>query len=322
MPALDLSFDDIKLPEEDANKKADIKPDADDVAVPDNAAKPAESNDAQPATPAAADNAAQPDNTANSDAPPAENKGDEKVPPATDGGEPDKKADPVLTPFHEHPDWKKMQERVRAAEEEVQRVKQANAQPDPYAGLSVTEITKKLIAQKIEKEKWEPKDQLELAEAWDAKKAEAQKIVDERNERTQSESTAKAKEQIEDKLTQLNITDQAEKDKVIGLVRTWASQGLNVSIQAFDIAAENLRLKGEIGRPGQAQPVSTPQPAAVNDEENKKQEATKQAQADANRKIARSKPAGEQSPKSKISYKELHGKDLDTIVLEQAQRLG
>ena len=308
-----FTLDDIKLSAEDGDKLAEIKddqtPPADPVVPAEPPAPPADTPPDQNPTPAPA--------PAEPPAPPAD------TPPATD---------PPLSPFHEHPDWKKMQERLDAAEKRAEAAEQQArtpapaAAPDEYAGLSRAQIVEKILVDK-NKTGWKPKDQLDYDVTKEDAIDKANNIIKER-ESKDKENYAAA---VNNEFAKLGIVEPADRQKVTETVIGWANRGIPVSLASFAVAVENLKLKGELGaKPAAAPavppvpaagavqpeniPAGTPAPAATVDEQRK-------AQDDANRKIARSKSSGGEPAGAKPSFNYIRNTDLDTIVLEQAGKI-
>ncbi len=307
-------FDNIDLPAESKDLPAEITPDEEDKETPETP------ENREPETPETPSNP-----PANTDPPADTSETPEKEDePPTDSDKKDddqeqKPPEKDLTPFHEHPDWQKMQDRLKAAEErataaeeKANKASEATRANKEFDGLSAAKIATKLVEKKVA-EGWKPKDQLEVNEAYAEELVKAQAIVKEREESEQSKTTAEVQRKLDAKFEQLNITDPEERKKVENQVSGWAKAGMNVSFETFDVAAENLRLKGEIGKP--KEPTQT--------EESKEKEAEiKKQKADANRKLGKTKSTGDNGTAKKPNYDYLHKNDLDTIVMEQSERLG
>lgn len=220
------------------------------------------------------------------------------------------------TPFHEHPDWKKMQERVEAAErkaEEAERnARKASDGPDPYPELK----TPQEIAEKILREKqasgWQPKDALELTSEFDKAKEVATTIVKKREDEQLAETTRLLNQEY----VKAGVTTPEDQKKVETLLQTWLNEGVKIDFKSVSIAAEQLKLKGEIGQP--ITPTTPDLPIQNTETERDKQ--TK-AQTEVNKKITRKKSAGGESGGSKPSYKYLANTDLDSIIMDQAEKL-
>ena len=294
-----FNLDDVKLLAEDENKPADLKTDPEPVVDP-------------PADPVA-DPAAPVVPPVESPAPEVKPADEEIKPPAE---EPKPEAPPVvpapaadLTPFHEHPDWKKMQEQVRLAEERATRAEQqsrAKAAPDEFANMTKAQIIEKIVTDKTATG-WKPKDQLD----YDITMQDARDRADEAI-KAQSEKTANL---ARDTFVQIGITDPADQRKVADLLTSWASAGMNVTLATFGIAAEHLKLKGELGiKPVVASapvaPVVTPAAPAPTAQRDK-----------TNSRISRSKSSGGDPKSAGPSFEYLRNNSLDTIILDQASKV-
>lgn len=299
-----FSLDDIQLPDEDKSKLADLdneeEKDPPEQPTPDSEDKPEDTQDDKPTDDDSSDEPVSPNEDEGGETP--EDKPEE---------EPEKP-----TPFHEHPDWKKMQEQVKAAEERAAAAERRAQQvqeppkPDEYAGLTRGQIVEKIIVDK-QKSGWKPKDQLEYDAAIEDAKERADKI------QTQQQTTQQQRyeSQVNEKFNSLGISDKAEQKKITEQVLAWANQGHLVSLNTFDIAAEQLKLKGEIGK--QPEPTPTPEP-----EKPAKQAQQRQSQNSANKKISKSKSGGGDNKTDRPSFNYIRDNDLDSIILDQADKLG
>lgn len=311
-------FDSINLPAADAAKPADLPADQEDqkdqadIATDtkptedDASAKPNNEVDAKPS----GDGAAEDDNK----------QDDQPAKEAEDKGEEDKPEDKAdLTPFHQHPDWKKMQDRLEAAEKRAEEAERAaseaktaaTANPE-YEGLSPAQIATKEVEKKAAAG-WKPKDQLEVNQVYAEELEKAKEIKARQDQQKQEDTTRAAERAVSGKFLELGISDATEQQKVKDLVLNWSKNGVNISLATFDIAAEQLKLKGEIGRP--KVPTQT-------EESKQKEAAAKKARDDANRKVSKNKPDGEGAKNTKPNYDFLHKNDLDTIVQDLGKSLG
>jgi hypothetical protein len=176
----------------------------------------------------------------------------------------------------------------------------------------------------LEKQKggWEPKDALELNRVYgeELEKALGEKREEEKKELSEreklfNERKIEIQKQVDDTYTEIGITDQKEKDKVAELASKWASEGTaNWSLGTLKLAAEHLKLKGDIGKPK----TPEPKPKADPTPENKTQ-----TKIDVNKKISRpTNEGGSASATVKKSISDLRRKSLDDIVLGAADVLG
>lgn len=311
MPGI-LDLSDIQIPPEDANKPAEI-----DITSPEGDDKP-QDPPAAPAAPPVEDKPADPPEPSNT--PVEENKPDEESNTDTPAAPSDPPADTgwkAEDGFHNHPDWKKREQQLKELQDEVERLKTAKPAPvpSPDDNLSPEALAEKRVREAAAENP--PKDQLELNRRYTE---ELSKINSERAEQLQTrqaEAMKQGQKMIDDKLDQLSITDEADRKKVREKVQAWYKQGIEVNVNSFDIAAENLRLKGEIKDP--SKPAAPPQTEASKLQEKADQEARDKA----NKRISRPKSDGKGGDKkSPISYKKLHTMNLDEIVAEQAKAMG
>lgn len=236
----------------------------------------------------------------------------------------DKKSEPSLTPFHEHPDWKKMQDRLKLAEERAEQAErkateaQAATRANPeYQGLSAAQIATKEVEKKAAGG-WKPKDQLEVSEAYATALEKAQEYVASQKksqEDVAAQSTTAVQKQVDAKFEELGIADEADRKKVQNLVIGWGNSGAHITLDTFDVAAQQLRIKGEIGQKLPDKPTQT-------DTSKQTEKKTQEEKADANRKLSKKKPDGDGASKSKVNYGYLHSNDLTGIVQDLAEKMG
>lgn len=336
MPHLDLS--DITL---DDDKSPEATPPAQPTEKEQPETPPADTGvDApeQPSSEAADKQETPPENTDPNDPPapeeqPKDDSTDDKQQPQ--GGEAADSSKP--TPFHQHPDWQKMQERVQNAEHRAAQAEQnlARFQPKPegageFEGMSRAQIIEKIMTDKAAAG-WKPKDQLDYDTAIEAAKDEASRIV---SQNQQAANTA-MQEQIDTKFAQLGVTSQEDKNKIVSQVLEWSKRGVRISIDSFDIVHEHLKLRGELGKADADSSVAHNKPTAaqpetsVNDTDQQppaatqptKTESQKKSQADANKKISKGKGGGGENKSDKPSFKYIRDTDLDDIILDQGSKL-
>ncbi len=314
---IDLS--NINLPEDDANKPADIVTDqnvGDEGVITD----PNESKKVE----------TKPDDTTTTQDEPKDevNKKDEVIAKPGDDGN---KVDEKFPEFHKHPDWIKMQEKAKKAEELENKLAHMQGQVD--AMLKSKEITteEKKEARKSAEDRiqedlqngWAPKTQLEIVnrsmkylreELVEAQKEEETKKLSEKQtfETEQKEFTAS----VENVVETLKINDDGQR-KVFEQITAWQEKGIlpkNLTKQnvggAIEHAYDYLSSKGLI---------ASTTPTAPKVEAKKSVEEKK----DVNSRISRTSSTGGSNNMStgKRPVNQLR-RSLDQIVLDHAAELG
>lgn len=341
MPGL---LDNINLPPEDADKPAELdwKVGGDDTNKPQDTTENAKPEDNKPTKESLGD-------YEGSDRDKPEDKKDEIVDGKKDSADTstetpenkdkkkdvhpnedkDKDEETKPAPFHEHPDWKKSQEEKRQLEIEKAKLegkleameKRGDISEDKKEEIkSAAQIAEEAINKKLE-EGWKPKDAIEVNRAYgealeralDAKQAAKEKAANEEQSRLKDEQQ-KIYDQMDGIYKELGVETQADQDKIAALANKWIQEGkVNRNIGALQLAGDYLKAKGEIGKATEVK--VNPKPIVDNNEENKKREET-------NRRISRPTGEGGSGKPQTRSIKELRSKDLDQIVLEQAEALG
>lgn len=339
-----LNLSDVNLPAEDADKPADVdftSPEGDEGIVDEGVveasmatlpeenkedAKPIEDSNKQTDT---SKNESGKESTA--DSKPAEDaKPVDEVKPKDDaGGFPsvDDSKKEELTAFHEHPDWKKMQDKVENLTkqlEEATKAKGVTEEAAETATKNAVEKTNEEIA-RLKKEGWDPKSveeyskkQLEIYAKYsqeemltaieDRKKKEdqvAQSATDEKTAFLDNANTAFKAE---------GVTELKEKEAVAAKLKEWTDSGI-VSPNSKNIEkiistiVDNLKTAGTIGK----SPASIENPQ-ITTEEKTKQDAVAKEKNDTNSIISTGGSEGESIDPQKKSYKDLHGSSLSSIV--------
>lgn len=315
------SFDDIQLPEEDKNKPAEIdlnSPDGDEGTtgeVKEGAQKveTTKTGEQKPAEPA-------PEK-------PAEVKPE------------DKKPDEKLPPFHEHPDWKKMQEEKQQLEKEVAemrgKIDVLTKTVTPAQQQQSLKTAEERLAEDI-KNGWQPASQAEMLQRgmkYMREEMEQRQTLQKEKEQEQQDEQQKRQaetvKKMESTLAEVGVINPEEQKKVYDLVETWRKNGTSISFDTLKVAAENLKLKGEIGKapaPTTTEPETDPAPTdgkPQKAEQTAEQKAAEEARIAANKHVNKpqggSKPEGEETKMPAI--KNGHKKDLDSIVLEIGKML-
>lgn len=324
-----FSLDDINLPVEDANKPtdslalndeqppADTKPDSEPP-------KPEE----DPNNPPADDSQTKPVQEDN----PEDKKGDEQEKPLKNSDNKEKETKPEdnqppadtkpddekPAPFHEHPDWKKMQDRLKAAEEQArianEELKKTKEAADPFTGMTPEQVAEAKVRQEIKDGKLEAKDELVINRRYSELLRQETETRTAEAERQNTEGRKEAERQIQEKYNELGITDANEQKLINDQVLQWAEKGISVNLSTFEIAAENLKLQGKIkGSTGEQKPNESPKPApSAESLAKEKQQADQRKKA--NDKISQGKSSGDTSGAKKPTAEYLRGNTLDDIV--------
>ena len=320
-----LNLDDIRIPDEDADKPADINLDpnvgddgiggGEDIDPNKKVETKSEDNKETPPDPA------KPADDPNKPADPSKD-------PVTD---PDKKPEDdkkdTLPPFHEHPDWIKSQEEKKQLETKLANLEgkieiltQGNKGIDNVKENA--QVTAKAKIQEKLDAGWKPETQLEVVETYGdflLEEIESKlKAKDEAENKAKQEMASREKEiskQVDDTLDKLEIKDDKDRDAVINQVLAWKNEGMGISIKTLEVAADLIKSKGIIGKP----PVTEPTPE--DKDKADKEAADKKAREDANKLINRPKSDGDKTTPQKGNYKDIHTKDLDTIIAEQSANL-
>lgn len=309
-------FDNINLPDELGNKTAalDLSPnggDGDAVVLTD-PSKVVENAIQPPVTPATPDPAI----TA--------------TPPATP--DPDKKIDEQpaekLTPFHEHPDWKKMQEKNESQTAELNQLKgqiDALMKTQNAPSAAETKAAVKTTEERLQEDVangWQPQSQMDIAlrqtqylrEEMEAKaKAESERKEKEKNDQntTIEEARKEFTKAVDDAFTPFSLSGEQEK-LVSDQISAWRDAG-TVQLNARTIgglvktAHELLTAQGKL--------TATPAPATppADPEKDKKKEVAQ--------KIVRNNSNNNNvNANQKKPIADLH-KSLDEIVAEQGSML-
>lgn len=229
------------------------------------------------------------------------------------------------TPFHEHPDWKKMQSRLEDAErraEQAERdakraaeIREPKVEKDPDDALTPAQLAVKRVRDRVAKKEINPQDQAEVTALVSE---EIDKIKADRETKARAslaERQQEAQKQIDDTFSELGITDAKDQEKITQQVLAWQKAGMNISVETLKVAAENLKLRGELGQKPNTKPTQT--------EESKAKEAQAKADRDkANRQAKKpSSGGGKPQKKNKTSYDSLAKRSLEDIILEQAELL-
>lgn len=322
-----FSLEDIQLPEEDKQKPVEIKADLTPPADPPE--PPAQDPPTPPAEPEKT-----PVEGEQPEPPPTEDKPTEGDPPAPTPEVPpatDPKAPPEppaqLTPFHEHPDWKKMQLKVeeaqRQAQEAQKQLEESKRAADPYTGMTAEQVAEAKVREEAQKTPF--KDELAVSRRYSEilteEKTKRQMEADQQLSAQQTEIRVK----VAEKFTELGITDTAEQEKVRNLVIEWGKKS-PVDYGTFDIAAENLRLRGEIKPKAEHQSSTPPEPPAPTGpsqsaESKEKERLALEAKKKANSQISQGKSSGEEPTGKKPSLEYLRSRSLDEITNDLAKQL-
>ncbi|MDQ3015072.1 MAG: hypothetical protein M3Q73_04365 [bacterium] len=274
-------FADVQLPQEDGEKPANLNLDAtvgDDGITVDPAIKAKE--EADKALQDAADEEAKKKEAEEKQA--AEAAGKDPAQALDGDGKPLEAAGKKqeLTPFHEHPDWKKSQEEKQELRDTVNQLK---GQVDALLKSKETTTDEKKVAVKTAEERleedykngWRPASRLEEIQRnnqYIREELEAKELAKKEEDATQQSSSNDVQKEItgiiDTTMEEMKLSEDDEK-KVFKQVKDWTDSGLfkinkgNIG-SALKEAADRLKLKGEIG-----QVVKTPEEIAK-DEEAKK----------------------------------------------------
>lgn len=316
--ALDLS--DITLPEDDKNKPAELP-----LAPDDQKTELEEKNGSQPVE-KKEDVIEDKKETTEAPGKPEEAKPGEpekKEEVKVEDKKPDQKPpeEKELTPFHEHPDWKKMQKENQELRDQLNQLKgkvevttAEKTDDDPYAALPPRKAAIARVRQEILDKKFNPKDQLELEE----------RVLDLQDEYTEKQKTqekkkleevkTKIEKQIDDTMVEMGVTDPGQQEKIIGLVNKWRSEGMaGISVQTLKVAKLYLEKTGELNAP-----ITPSEKKEDLKPEEKKEEAKK---PDANSKIVRKSGGGTPPTKSQFTLKNGVNKSLDQLTTELGAQL-
>lgn len=338
-----LSLDDIQLPDEDKDKPAEINKDA---ANDDSASKASENS--QPTPDKTGDDVKKDDstnsgaftpsnNTDNKDGSPEETKKEEAKDAATE----DKKDPDKLPPFHENPDWQKMQEEHKKALERIAYLEgksDANQSihtlgEDEQKDLSLIksdpyEAAREKLRNKLEGG-WKPEDRVEERRVLDSFIDEAKKEQAEARDRQVVREEKRITNAFNEQLKASNL-DGKYGDEVAGYLKTLQQQGLVIETspegikRATAFAVEQLRSQNKLDKiqaePAKPAETSKPEIKETNKDEQQKQ---KEMQDQVNGKIPRpasstEKPTNDQA---KPNYKYVHSTDLDRMVLDLGKTL-
>ena len=316
---------DITLPDADKEAPADLNlniNEGDEGVAADKGVDEKEQNETKPAETVSKDESGETGTPDAGSKPPEdvstgkdETKPDTETKPPADEADESKKKEEPLTPFHEHPDWKKMQERLERVEQENADLKAVKETPKETEEnqKSLQDQAREIVRKKID-EGWTPKDQVEISLEVNGvytellqkeNKLEEQKKIKEAD--ALEDRRKEVAKQVDDTLDKLELKSESDREKVIDQVNKWKDKGMTVSVATLEIAADYLKTKGELGE----------KPAAP----EKTQE--EQKKEDVNRKISRPSSSGDKTnTKAKNSYKEMHGTTLDDIIIREAQKLG
>lgn len=190
-----------------------------------------------------------------------------------------------LTPFHEHPDWKKMQETVTNLQKENEDLKNKNADPFP------TETPEQRADARVRKE-WEEKkhkDQFAAMQAYN-------RYVNEEKEKDVSRISSEISSAFSELSVQEGSIDAATQEKVAKQVQVWRSEGFPVSPatikQTLKFAYAHLKKTGALNdKPADTttQDKSTDTKAADKDKDNDAGNNNGTAEDDTDKKDDKSK---------------------------------
>lgn len=333
MPDL-LDLSSIKLPEEDGKAKADLDTgkDGDEgiVGDPDDAAAAATGEEDEEldldkkidVKVENLDDEEDPDKTP----PSADAKPDSEEDKDKDPAKPEDKPDKP-TPFHEHPDWKKMQEKVNRLEEENQQLKKGGGEKPPenpyqdFDGMSAQQAAVKIVRKEVADGKYKPEDAIEAQSRVREVEADIEKHRSEQQNFRQNQFKTQLTQNTESAFVTAGITDKEQKKAVLQQVLDWEKQGvarLNPDTigAVVKVAAEHLKATGKLTNPEPPKP-------AESDESKKKTESVKHQKTQTNNKIKKPKSGdGDSKQNKKKSYASFHNKSLDDIVLDAGKSLG
>lgn len=318
-----LNLNDITIPEDDKDKPADIEKDinkGDDGVVEElpNADKTTDKKE-ETTEPEKKDETSDGGETKDTDEKETKTTEDDaKKEPVDDGKKEESKKE--LSPFHEHEDWKKLQAEKKELELKVARLEgrvdstTAKDTPvNPYAGMSPAEAASKRIRDEYKDKKFEPKDQLEVTERYEKYKLE----FEQQEQEKRNAYKEKISKQIDNTFTELGVTDNKTRDKVMSKVAEWMNEGMaGVSVKTLKVAHDYLKKTGELDEKQETPKTENP-PAPA-----KQETTTTDKKTETNSKISRSGSAGgENKGESKYLVKNARNKSLDTIVLEIGQQM-
>lgn len=334
----------IQLPEEDADKPAEINLTITegDEGVSANDPENKETDEAKKAADA---NAAKEKEAADKKAADDATKTPEQVKAESDAAakaEEDKK----LTPFHEHPDWKKMEERLKTAEDRATQAEiaaaEAKGKADALLESKGTTTTEKQSAAKSATERmkedakngWEPKDRMEEFERYNtylAEELEAKEKAKTDEATTQTTEITKRREAI---LNSINTTttelglSETESEAVIKRTNELIQQKV-ITPSPDAIGAAIKYVHSSMKAAGELAPAKTAEQIEAERVATEKAAADKKAAEDAaarqkntNSKISRGSNGSntatipEKKPLAKLR------RSLDDIVLENGKTLG
>lgn len=335
-----ISLDDINLPDDQANLPADLPavpnpPDQDlkDVAldkdpvapvVPESTPEPPKPEDKPETPPANPDTQAPEQNNTGQPASEAKPTGDEATPPAEE----------KLSPFHEHPDWKKMQEKNESLEKAKQEMETTIAEmkgkvetllaTTPPAQQQTANTTARERIQEDIKNGWQPKDTLEVVEKFGdylkeeletKQKIEAEKVI--KDKEVQDKAAEELRTGIVKTFEENGVSDPADWQKVTDTVIEWTNKGaLQRGPAAVGIVIQHLKATGQLTGTTSNTPPAAPTPSPVSTPPADNKDAT-------NNRIGKPNSGGgnNNAPKAPL-VKNGYAKDVDTIVLEASEHLG
>lgn len=344
MPNPTLNLDDIQLPEDDGVKPAEVNldPNIGDEGV---VADPDEKKE---------DKKEEVKETSKEDENPDDKKeevkdGDEKKEIDPNETEEEKKAredkeakdaedkkkkedEEKLTPFHEHPDWKKM---VAEREEDKKVIEKLTTQIDTIMkvkGIDAEEketmvVTAKERIKKDLEAGWKPADQLELVEKYGeylkeeiGQQKEAEKKVADEQEAKRNEAVQEAEKQINTFWTENKVEDAAVKDQVLKLVLDWKADGTipTPTVGTLKLAYDVLKSRGELKT--EKKEDKKPEKAdgadkKTKEELDKKKEVLKKA-------VKPTSSGDKPNQDGKKAYSSMAKRSLDDIVNDAAAALG
>lgn len=194
-------------------------------------------------------------------------------------------------PFHEHPDWKKMQAQAdeaaaRAAAAEAKaaeleaKLNQQNTPPptpDPYEGMSAAQRAEARLREAQKNGEFEPADQLQLNAKFaellteeQTKDKEKEDAAQEQRRQAYEKEQEEFKQGVEAALEAGGVTDTADMEAVLKKVTEWGQSGMKITPKTVEIAINNLELAGVIKKKPDAE---TPESKAANEEEAKRKAA-------------------------------------------------
>ena len=248
-----------------------------------------------------------------------------------------------LTPFHEHPDWIKMQEKVRELELEKARLEGAQSvlttkSPDlqPVADTD-REFLKKTPLQHAEEmlraegEKgWQPKDQVEINVKLREFERQAENQQREIVTRIHNEEQRQFVADVETAITGLpeKLTDDQAtlvKQTAAELEKRGIIQSSAPPSQVIPYVYDSLKNSGALNKTADNSQNTT---TVVNADGSKSQIATPQPAAQSvattNQRIAQpgaSNGTGTTNPTDKPDYNYIKNNDLDTIIADQINKI-